>query len=119
MRWEWVVVLYASYFAAVAWSRGYPPALRWGTVAALIPAGLLTALPPPLGMWQTVARHALPPVLLVAGYRLSGLFFVAPMASVEAWLLAVDRRLFDAMGWTRHLAAQSALFRAVLELAYL
>jgi membrane-associated phospholipid phosphatase len=58
-------------------------------------------------------------LLLLAGYRLSGLFFVAPMTSVEARLLAVDRRMFAAMKWTRQLRLQGAGCHAALELAYL
>jgi hypothetical protein len=119
MRWEWIVLAYAGYFAIIAWSRGYSPALKWGTVAALISTSVLTALPAPIGTWQTILRHLLPLALLLAGYRLSGLFFVAPMASVEARLLAVDKRMFDAMGWTCHLRVEGRMFRGALELAYL
>jgi hypothetical protein len=119
MRWEWIVVVYAAYFAAIAWTRGYSRGLRWGTVAALLATGLLTVLPPPAGLWMTIARNLLPVLLLLAGYRLSGLFFVAPMTSVEARLMAVDRRVFDAMTWTRHLRLQGSGCHAALELAYL
>jgi hypothetical protein len=58
-------------------------------------------------------------LLLLAGYRLSGLFFVAPMTCLEARLLAVDRWTFDALKWTRHLRLQGRGCHAALELAYL
>jgi hypothetical protein len=119
VRWEWVVVAYAGYFAAVAWARGYSPALKGGTVAALISASVFALTPAPIGTWQIVARNWLPVVLLLAGYRLSGLFFVAPMRSVEARLLAFDRRVFDAVGWKPSPSARTPVFRGALELAYL
>ena len=119
MRWEWIVVVYVGYFAVVAWIRGYPPALRYGTVAALISASVLVLLPTPVEAWQIVLRTWLPLVLLLAGYRLSGLFYVAPMRSVEERLLAFDRRVFDAVGWTPQRWTRAPVFHGALELAYL
>lgn len=117
MRWECIVVAYTGYFALVAWSRGYPPALKYGTVAALISVSVIALLPAPIETWQIVVRNWLPLVLLLAGYRLSGLFFVAPMRSVEERLLAFDRRVFAAVGWKPH--RRTPVFRGALELAYL
>ena len=119
MRWEWIVVAYAGYFAIVAWTRGYSLALRGATVAALVSASVFALLPAPTGTWQIVARNWLPLVLLIAGYRLSGLFFVAPMRSVEERLLSFDRRVFDAVGWKPSGATRAPLVRGALELAYL
>ena len=118
VRWEWIVVAYAGYFAIVAWSRGHSPALKSGTIAALISASVLALLPAPTAAWQIVVRTWLPVVLLVAGYRLSGLFFVAPMKSVEQWLLAFDTRVFEAVGWKPRWT-RAPVFRGALELAYL
>jgi hypothetical protein len=118
MRWEWIVVAYAGYFAIVAWTRGYSAALKIGTVAALISASALAVLPPPIDAWHVAVHQWLPLVLLLAGYRLSGLFFVAPMQSVEARLLAFDRRVFEALGWPAAGRRNSA-FRGTLEVAYL
>jgi len=119
VRWEWIVVAYAGYFAIVAWTRGYSLALRGATVAALVSASVFALLPAPTGTWQIVARNWLPLVLLLAGYRLSGLFFVAPMRSVEERLLSFDRRVFDAVGWKPSGATRAPLVRGALELAYL
>jgi membrane-associated phospholipid phosphatase len=118
VRWEWVVVAYAGYFAVVAWTRGYSPALKGATVAVLISAAVFAFLPAPTGAWPIAVRNWLPLVVLVAGYRLSGLFFVAPMRSVEERLLAFDRRVFDAVGW-KPSRARTPVFRGALELAYL
>jgi hypothetical protein len=119
VRWEWIAVVYAAYLAVVAWTRGYPTALRLGTAAAAGCAWLLTRLPPPAGSWQTAVHACLPVAVLLGGYRLSGLFFVAPMEALEARLLAIDRRVFDAFGATAAAAARAPLARAALELAYL
>ena len=40
----------------------------------------------------------LPAVILLAGYRLSGLFFVAPMLDLERWLLRVDEQWLGRTG---------------------
>jgi hypothetical protein len=128
VRWEWVVVIYAGYFAAVAWSRGYPAALRYGTLAAVICASAFALLPSPTRTWTIAVRTWMPVVLLLGGYRLSGLFYVAPMTAVEARLLAFDRRVFETFGWTaageRHGSALRggfglAALRGALEFAYL
>ena len=119
MRWEWIVVAYAGYFAVVAWTRGYSRALRAATAAALVSAFVFALLPAPTATWQIAGRNWLPLVLLLAGYRLSGLFFVAPMRSVEERLLSFDRRVFAAVGWTPSGAAGAPLVRGALELAYL
>jgi hypothetical protein len=119
VRWEWIVVVYTAYFAIVAWSRGYSAALKYGTVAALISASVLALLPAPIQTRQITVRQWLPLVVLLAGYRLSGLFFVAPMRSLEERLLAFDRRVFDAVGWTPSHWTHAPALRAALELAYL
>jgi hypothetical protein len=122
VRWEWIVVAYAAYFAAVAWSRAYSPALRQGTVVALLLVSSFVLVPAPVettSAWQFVTRNALPLALLLAGYRLSGLFFVAPMRRLEERLLAFDRRVFDAVGWRPSRRSSAPVFRGALELAYL
>jgi hypothetical protein len=119
VRWEWVVVIYAGYFAAVAWSRGYRAALRYGTLATVICASAFALLPSPTRTWMIAVRAWLPLVLLLGGYRLSGLFYVAPMTSVEARLLAFDRRVFETFGWTATAERRGSALRGALELAYL
>jgi len=119
VRWEWIVVVYTAYFAIVAWSRGYSAAVKHGSVAALISAFALVILPAPIKRWQIAVHQWLPLAVLLAGYRLSGLFFVAPMRSLEERLLAFDRRVFDAVGWARSPWTHAPALRGALELAYL
>jgi PAP2 superfamily protein len=119
MHWEWIVVAYAAYFAAIAWGRRYPMTLRWGTLAVLAVASLLPGRQQPSGFWPTLAAQAVPAVILLGGYRLSGLFFVAPMRSIEERLLAIDRRVFEATRWMRPTGTAARLCHGVLELAYL
>lgn len=119
MRWEWIVVVYTGYFAIVAWRRGYSAALKYGTVAALVSAFALVLLPAPIKRWQIAVHQWLPLAVLLAGYRLSGLFFVAPMKSLEDRLLAFDRRVFHAVGWMPSHGTHAPALRAAFELAYL
>jgi membrane-associated phospholipid phosphatase len=118
VRWEWIVVVYTAYFAIVAWTRGYSAAVKYGSVAALISAFALVILPAPIKSWQIAVHDWLPLVVLLAGYRLSGLFFVAPMRSLEERMLAFDRRVFDAVGLAPSHWMHAPALRAALELAY-
>jgi hypothetical protein len=115
MAWEWIVVVYAAYFAVVAWRRPYSNALRWAAFATLLSTSVLFLLPSPAGTRQAIVRNCVPLLALLAGYRLSGLFFVAPMASAERTLLAIDRRVFATVRWQ----ARPSVFLGALELAYL
>jgi membrane-associated phospholipid phosphatase len=119
VRWEWIVAVYTAYFAIVAWTRRYPAVLKYITVAALIFAVGLVLLPAPIRTRQIALHQWLPLVVLLAGYRLSGLFFVGPMRSLERRLLAFDRRVFDAVGWKPSHRTGAPAFHALLELAYL
>lgn len=60
-----------------------------GSAAGLLLGGAAHLLPaaPPTHVW------VLPPMLLLAGYRVSGLLFVAPMPRAEAFFEAIDRAL--------------------------
>jgi len=88
---EWVSLVYFAALTAIAWLRPLP-ALRRAQITAI---GLLSSitvvavarLAPPL------VRDWTPPLIILAGYFLSGRFFVNPSPSFEGWLIAWDRRL--------------------------
>jgi membrane-associated phospholipid phosphatase len=91
---EWVAVGYFGYLCAVALVR--PPWPRRRTAAAAALAAAIAAYLPHLWPGSTmtdVARDWLPGLYLVAGYWLSGWYFVAPMKDVEARFLGIDRRV--------------------------
>lgn len=117
--WLWIALAYAWYLAATAWSMRRFAAVRPGVLAAAVSVTVVAivvdaghvALPPPARLWA-------PLPLLLAGYWLSGLFFVRPMPGVERWLLAMDERVLARSGWSRWGPRHRAVGRG-LELGYL
>jgi hypothetical protein len=112
LRWEWIALGYATYLAIVAASAARFRRARAATLLAAF-AGWI--------VWATSFGLARPPFidlllpmpLLLAGYQLSGLFFIAPMADVERWLMSVDERV--ARRWP---IVWPAFVRNYFELAY-
>jgi membrane-associated phospholipid phosphatase len=112
LRWEWITVAYATYLAAVAAFGARFQRARGPTLVAAFAAWTV---------WSVAGSGPRPPLLeallpipiLLAGYWLSGLFFVRPMIDAEAWLLRIDRRLARAWSWPC-----PWLLRDYLELAY-
>lgn len=91
MRWEWIVLGYVTYLASVAaiarrFQRARAPAL-----AAAFAAWTVWAMARDVPRSITI-EILLPAACLLAGYWLSGLFFVAPMVHLERWLLRIDER---------------------------
>jgi len=111
MRWEWIVLGYVTYLAVVAAIAPRFRRARGPVFAAAFTGWTIWAMargrPQPLTIEVLV-----PAACLLAGYWLSGLFFVAPMVRVERWLLGIDERA----GVTR--LAGPRLVRDYFELAY-
>jgi membrane-associated phospholipid phosphatase len=111
MRWEWIVLGYVTYLASVAAIATRFRRARGPTFAAAFAAWTMWA------MARDVPRSLaldilLPAGCLLAGYWLSGLFFVAPMVHLERWLLRIDERTgVSRVAWPR-------LVRDYFELAY-
>lgn len=122
LRWELVAIAYYAYLFVVAlivkrFARARMPAL-----AATVACGVVVAAQ--LFAWfgsaldrVTFAVLVPMPVLLI-GYWLSGLFFVRPMPSVEAWLMDIDRRFLRRPGILAAYEASPAVVRESFELAY-
>ena len=88
---EWVAFAYFAALAALACVRPLPVARRFQICGAAVAAcaaiaGFAFAARP-------IVRDWLPCVLLLVGYYTAGRFFVRPSAPLEAWLVAIDRRL--------------------------
>jgi hypothetical protein len=120
--WLEFVVGYAAYLTVVAWSfrrfaRARIPAL------AVLGASLALALawpqvetaPAPFGV---VAWVAVPGLFVLATYRVSGAFFVAPNLALERWLLRVDATTLIDSGLLRAYSGVKAM-RSIFELLYL
>jgi membrane-associated phospholipid phosphatase len=92
---EWLTIAYFAYLGLIALAR---PAMTGRRRALLVVAGLLAVifLPfmLPAGSRREVVRDWLPAWYLLAGYWLSGLYFVAPMPRIERRFLQVDRFLY-------------------------
>ncbi|HEY1302629.1 MAG TPA: phosphatase PAP2 family protein [Vicinamibacterales bacterium] len=89
LRWEWVALGYVTYLTVVALADSRFRRARGPTLVAAFTGWTVWA----------IAGHAsrtplldvlVPMPILLAGYWLSGLFFVRPMTGVERWLLHVD-----------------------------
>jgi membrane-associated phospholipid phosphatase len=86
-----VSLVYFAALTAIAWLRPLPPARR----AQITAIGVLSciAVLAVARLATSVVRDWTPPLMILAGYFLSGRFFVKPSRSFEAWLIAWDRRL--------------------------
>lgn len=119
MRWEWIAVAYASYLAVVsltaprfARARGLAlvaAAVAW--IAVLFYGGSTLETP---GL-----RVVVPLAVLLAGYWLSGRFFIQPMHDVEQWLLRMDETLLDRTGIRRWYDRAPKAVSEAFELSYL
>lgn len=111
MRWEFIVLGYVTYLAVVAAIATRFRRARGPVFAAAFTAWTIWAMardtPQPLTI-----QILLPASCLLAGYWLSGLFFVAPMVRLERWLLRIDERAgVSRVAWPR-------LVHDYFELAY-
>jgi membrane-associated phospholipid phosphatase len=118
--WETVTLVYAAYVAAaalvvdLAWSRRAGALALAAVIASWTVA--IRALPPVLG---GVPRDLAPALILLLGYRASGLFFTRPMWGVERALLRADRWIFERTGLSRLRGAAPRFVLEGFELAYL
>ena len=111
---EWVAAAYFGYLCAAAlilppWPLR--PQAAVASLAAAVAVGLAQFLPE--SAVSILARDWLPGLYLVAGYWLSGWYFVAPMKPVEDWFLEIDWRVLGRDTGSRLV---NALPRAALEL---
>jgi hypothetical protein len=114
MSWPAATALFFVYAVAAAWIG---PGIRLDVrrrvtllaLSAAIAAIASTRLPP------GILRHwIVPPIFLLAAYRISGMLFVRPMPRAEAILLQIDRVL----GVCRAVGKTPTALAASLELAY-
>jgi hypothetical protein len=124
VHWQWLGLAYFGYLAVVAaaWPARFGRA-RWPAFGLLAAAALLLVVRHAFdlddGRLPLVARALMPVVVLLAGYWLSGRFFVRPMRWAEGCLLGVDRVLIEESGVLRRYRAAHWLVRTYFELAYL
>jgi membrane-associated phospholipid phosphatase len=122
VRWQWVAVSYVSYLAAVSWTKPefknarrpllMAAALACGSLAIGLASGMSGALPPSLEV-------VLPALVLLVGYRLSGLLFVEPNPRIERWLVSVDDALLARPGVLAWFRQAPRVVVEYFELSYL
>jgi membrane-associated phospholipid phosphatase len=121
MHWHEIAVGYVSYLAVVALGRRdfttarapllIAAAVAWGTQAVVIVSGRAELSP--------ALEVVLPSLVLLAGYWLSGLFFVRPDPRIERWLLSVDDRVLTRPGVLSWFQQAPGLVTEYFELTYL
>ena len=93
-NWQFASAVFLAYLAVVALlPRGLPPGRRWKVFAGI---GLgSTALLASLALAPDGVANVwlLPGAVLLIGYWISGLLFVAPMPRAEQWLVGLDHSL--------------------------
>jgi hypothetical protein len=118
---EWVVLGYLAYLVVTAHVAPVATSRRRTIVsaAAIIAIVVWLAASRPASASVLIVRDWAPGVWLLAGYWMSGLLFVRPNATLEAWLLRSDAWLFRRLGLDRFVARSPRPLLESLELAYL
>jgi hypothetical protein len=118
MHWQSIALAYSIYLAIVSFLRPEFRQARPTLVAVAAVAGLVavTRARVPANPAFTVI---VPALVLLAGYRLSGLLFVRIDTGVENALLALDRSWLGPTGLLRAYAAAPRILREYLETSYL
>ena len=117
---EWIILAYLAYLFTLAGVRPMPPKRRravlcWTvSLAVVIVAGSRLPLVPTV----RVLRTMMPMGAILCGYYLSGLFFTAPQATVEARFAAFDRTVRHHLGATDVLDTAPRAVLELLELSY-
>jgi membrane-associated phospholipid phosphatase len=123
MHWQLVAVGFASYLALASLTRReFKPARRplmaaavlaWSAFAAMLAAGRAGATLAP------ILQVLLPALVLLAGYWLSGLFFVRTDLGVENWLRATDDAVLRRTGVLAWFHGAPRVIAEYFELSYL
>lgn len=122
LRWEWIAIGYFSYLLIVAVSRRHFARARGGALLGTAFSCLVLAAQSSGWSWlpaeSFLFAFIVPLAVLLAGYRLSGLFFVSPMQTIEHRLLAADDRLLRRTGVLGAYAASPRIVHEFFEMAY-
>lgn len=120
MHWWPVALVYVSYLALTSIGRRFVRARRpalaaagisWLATAVVLSRGAVEPLSP-------AAQVVVPSLILLLGYWLSGLFFIAPDHRAERWLQRVDEMLLARPGVFGWFQRAPYLVAEYLELSY-
>ena len=117
---ELFIAGYLAYLTVLAWVMPLPTSRRrLVTAIALVDIAVIWWVAQAGSAPGRFIRDWSPAVQILLAYWLSGAFFLAPMAKIEAWLAAWDRRFFEELG-AGHLATRGPRWLLeYLEFAYL
>lgn len=122
LRWEWIAIGYYAYLLIVALTVGRFARARTatlvGTVACILAIGAQALSPVGPRFQQIAFGLVVPSIVLLVGYRLSGLFFISPMQAVERWLISVDDRFLRLPGVFAIYENGPRFVRELMETAY-
>jgi hypothetical protein len=122
LRWEWIAIGYFMYLLVVAMAsarfiKARIPAFAGTAFCCLVLAAQFSS-----SSWLRMDAPVfaiVPLTVLLGGYRLSGLFFVTPMPTIERRLMATDERLLRRTGILAAYAASPRVVHEAVESAYL
>jgi hypothetical protein len=118
VRWQSITIVYFIYLAVVSFLRPEFRKARPVLIAAAVAALCMAAMPARV-MADDRFMVVVPALVLLAGYRLSGLLFVRIDLNVENALRRQDRALVGRSGVLRAYAAAPRIVREYLETSYL
>jgi hypothetical protein len=123
VHWAWIALGYVTYLAAAslarpAFRRARGPLLLAGTAAWGVVVAMQVAWPSGISL-PSPMLIALPALLLLGGYWLSGLLFVGPDVRLERWLCAVDATVIERAGALRCVRWAPGAVAEYFELSYL
>ena len=119
VHWPSIAVAYAVYLAIVSFLRPEFRRARPALIAAAAVAVGLAALWPAPASPSVAFAVIAPALVLLAGYKLSGLLFVRVDEAIENALRASDRAWLERTGIFRGYAAGPWIVREYLEASYL
>ncbi len=122
MVWLAIAVAYLSYLALVSWTgRGFRRArlpLAASAAFAWIGWAAIDRIGDP-STWPVTLQIIVPALVLVAGYRLSGLLFVGADLRMERWLQTIDDLTLVRPGWLARYRRAPRLLIEYVEVSYL
>lgn len=119
MHWHAIAVGYLLYLGVVSTARPEFARVRGRLIAGAALVAFVVAADALYSPARAVMSVVVPPLVLLAGYRLSGLLFVRIDFDLEARLLASDDRLLGRAGVFRWYRSAPRLLSEYFELCYL
>jgi len=117
MHWHSITIAYVAYLAVVSMAKPEFRPTRWLIAGGGAAVAVVVALAA-RGAPSTAVMVIVPSLVLLAGYRLSGLFFCRIDAGIEQSLLSVDRRWLVETGILRRYQRAPRFIRECLETSY-